>query len=215
MPNANINRRHTSVYSLFLAVETEWFLTLRDSYLSLSLSHHPPLKGGLIMECPYIKYQTGLWCSRSHYTHHHAHFSSVATQIYDFHMPLRKYTAVTEQGHDRRPWSIFEWKAIWEVFKAFSPSSHSFCLALSQEQHQESIDCWGPVVSQRLSPLTNPLALCHPLTTVIDCYSLGHSNYTQLRSGHLFQHFHHSPKNLLYLCDPAVCFCSESRKRDT
>ncbi len=121
MPNANINRRHTSVYSLFLAVETEWFLTLRGSYLSLSLSHHPPLKGGLIMECPYIKYQTGLWCSRSHYTHHHAHFSSVATQIYDFHMPLRKYTAVTEQGHDRRPWSIFEWKAIWEVFKAFLP----------------------------------------------------------------------------------------------
>lgn len=124
------NIRETACFSVFLAVETEWFLTLKGSYLSLSLSHHTPLKGGLIMECPYIKYQTGLWCSESHYTQHHAHFSSVATQIYEFHMPLRKYTAVTEQGHDRRPWSIFEWKAIWEVFKAFS-SPLSFFLSRS------------------------------------------------------------------------------------
>jgi len=114
-------------------------------------------------------------------------------------MPLRKYTAVTKQGHDRRPWSIFEWKAIWEVFKAFSPPLLLGVSLSPREQHQESIDCWGPVVSQRLSPLTNPLALCHLLTTVIDCYSLGHSNYTQLQSGHLFQHFHHLPKKISFI----------------
>lgn len=190
----------------------QWCWTLRGSNLSLSPSHHPHLWGDLIMECPYIKYWTRLCCSKSHYTQHHVHFSSVTTQIYEFQMPLRKYTAVTEQGHDRRPWSIFEWKAIWEIFKAFSPPLILSVSLSPREQHQESIDCWGPVVSQRLSPLTNPLALCQPLTTVIDCYSLGHSNYTQLQSGHLFQHFHHIPKKSPLSLWPSSLFLQRKQK---
>lgn len=102
-------------------------------------------------------------------------------------------------------------KPFEEVLRAFL-GPLPLGVSLFRGKHQECIDWPGAVVSQRLSPLTNPLALCHLLTTVIDCKSLGHSNYTQLRSGHLFQHFRHLPKNLLYLCDPAVCFCSESRK---
>ena len=43
-----------------------------------------------------------------------------------------------------------------------------------------SIDCRGPVVSQRLSPLTNPLARCHP-ARLIDCNSPGRCNYTRIQ----------------------------------
>lgn len=53
----------------------------------------------------------------------------------------------------------------------------------------------GAVVSQRLSPLTNPFAACQPpLFLVIDWYASSHCNYTVGPAGHLFYNFHHLPK---------------------
>lgn len=80
---------------------------------------------------------------------------SVATQIYEFYIPLRSYMAMAEQGHDKRCWSISEWKTIWEVFKAPPPP---LCLDAISARYRLS----GAVVSQRLSPLTNPFAACQP-----------------------------------------------------
>lgn len=60
---------------------------------------------------------------------------SVATQIYEFYTPLRRYMAMVEQGHDKRCWSISEWKTIWEVFKP--PPFPAWV------QYLHGIDCLG------------------------------------------------------------------------
>lgn len=63
---------------------------------------------------------------------------SIATQIYEFYIPLRRYMATVEQGHDKRCWSISEWKTIWEVFKGFPPP-----LLSGWMQYLHGIDCPG------------------------------------------------------------------------
>lgn len=53
----------------------------------------------------------------------------------------------------------------------------------------------GAVVSQRLSPLTNPFAaMSAPLFLVIDWNASSHCNYTVGPADHLFYNFHHLPK---------------------
>lgn len=107
-------------------------------------------------------------------------------QIYEFHIAL-KYMARWNKVTIKGCWSISEWKAVWEVFRAL----FFFLLFLFSAwmQYVAGIDCSGPVVSQRLSPLTNPFAACQrpPLSfLLIDWYASSHCNYTMRPAGHLF-----------------------------
>lgn len=99
--------------------------------------------------------------------------------------------------------------------KPFGKFLGLFFLLLSPwTQYLQSIDCPGPVVSQRLSPLTNPFAACQPpLFLVIDWYASSHCNYTMGPAGHLFCYFHHLPKNRLYLQNPVLSCATKAGKR--
>lgn len=93
-----------------------------------------------------------------------------------------------------------------------------FCLLSPWVQYLHIIDCPGPVVSQRLSPLTNPFAVCQPpllLCLKTDRWASSHCNYTVGPAGHLFYYFHHLPKkkNRPYLQNPALS-CATVRERE-
>lgn len=64
--------------------------------------------------------------------------------------------ALVRQGHDKRGADQYLNE------KPFGKFLGLFFLLSAWMQYLHGIDCPGPVVSQRLSPLTNPFAACQP-----------------------------------------------------
>lgn len=114
------------------------------------------------------------------------------SQIYEFHIPLRKYMALVEQGHDKSRTDQYLNEKLFGKFLGL------FFFLSPWMQYLRSIDCPGPVVSQRLSPLTNPFRSmsANPTTPflLIDWYASSHCNYTIGPAGHLFCYIQHLPK---------------------
>lgn len=109
---------------------------------------------GLVMESLLWRGEPA-WRNPHYPVARHRHFYVTGYQIYEAHLPRPMRVALEKQGHDKGPWSISERRTVSEVFKRRS----FFSLYLGIR-----IDRRSRVVSQRLSPLTNPEARCHTLS---------------------------------------------------
>lgn len=83
-------------------------------------------------------------------------------KIYLMHIPFEE-RLLSHNKVKLSLWSVSEWEREM-LFSNFFFRTQFFerKRKRGREQYLKSIDCLCPVVSQRLSPLTNPLEWCHP-----------------------------------------------------